>query len=76
VLDVARRILTPELVPAAPTAAPVFGLTRSSVVHDAHEGIERQVEWSTLADAIAAGRRPCRVCRPKEASWLTCTATR
>jgi hypothetical protein len=68
VIDVARRILTPELVePAAPAVAPFFGLRNSKVVHDAHEGIERQVEWTTLADAIAAGRRPCRVCRPKEA---------
>jgi hypothetical protein len=68
VLDVARRILTPELVQApAPAVAPFFGLRRSKVVHDAHEGIERQVEWPTLAAAIAAGRRPCRVCRPKEA---------
>jgi hypothetical protein len=68
VIDVARRILTPELVePSAPTVAPFFGLRRSKVVHDAHEGIERQVEWPTLADAVAAGRRPCRVCRPKEA---------
>jgi hypothetical protein len=67
VIDLARRILTPELVePAAPTAAPFFGLRRSKVVHDAHEGIERQVEWPTLADAVVAGRRPCRVCRPKE----------
>jgi hypothetical protein len=68
VIDVARRILTPELVePSAPTAAPFFGLRRSKVLHDAHEGIDRQVEWPTLADAVAAGRRPCRVCRPKEA---------
>jgi hypothetical protein len=68
VIDVARRILTPELVePSAPTAAPFFGLRRSKVLHDAHEGIERQVEWPTLADAVAAGRRPCRVCRPREA---------
>jgi hypothetical protein len=66
VLDVARRILTPELAEPPPElAAPVFGLTRSSVVHDAHEGIECQVEWPTLADALTAGRRPCRVCRPK-----------
>jgi hypothetical protein len=69
VIAVARRILTPELVePVAPTAAPFFGMRRSKVVHDAHEGIERQVEWPTLADAVAAGRRPCRVCRPKEGS--------
>jgi hypothetical protein len=68
VIDVARRILTPELVePAAPAVASFFGLRRSEIVHDAHEGIERQVEWPTLADALTAGRRPCRVCRPKEA---------
>jgi hypothetical protein len=69
VIDVARRILTPELVTPVTPVTPVtfFGLRNSKVVHDAHEGIERQVEWPTLADAIAAGRRPCRVCRPKEA---------
>jgi hypothetical protein len=68
VIDVARRILTPELVePAAPAVALFFGLRRSKVVHDAHEGIERQVEWPTYAAAVAAGRRPCRVCKPKEA---------
>jgi hypothetical protein len=66
VIDVARRILTPELVePATPGA--FFGLVKSKVVHDEHEGVERQVEWRKLADALAAGRRPCRVCRPKEA---------
>jgi hypothetical protein len=68
VIDVARRILTPESVePAAPTAAPFFGLRRSKVVHDNHSDIARDIEWDSLAEAIAAGRRPCRVCRPKGA---------
>jgi hypothetical protein len=68
VIAVARRILTPESVePVAPTAAPFFGLRRSKVVHDNHSDITRDIEWDSLAEAIAAGRRPCRVCRPKEA---------
>lgn len=67
VIAVARRILTPELVePSAPAVAPFFGLAKSKVFHDTHDGIARGVEWATMADAIAAGRRPCRVCRPKE----------
>jgi hypothetical protein len=66
VIDVARRILTPELV-KAPGPPPFFGLWKSEIVHDAHAGIAREFEWATLAQARAAGRRPCRVCRPKEA---------
>lgn len=66
-IEVTRRILTPELV--APTGpAPFFGLVKSKVVHDDHEGVAREVEWPTLAAALADGRRACRVCRPKEAA--------
>jgi hypothetical protein len=63
VLDVARRILTPDLV----TPSPFFGLVKSTVFHDTHERVAREVEFATYADAVAAGRRPCRVCKPKEA---------
>jgi hypothetical protein len=66
VLDVARRILTPELVESA-GPAPFFGLRESRSVHDNHRGIDRQVEWTSLREALDAGRRPCRVCRPREA---------
>jgi hypothetical protein len=61
VIDVARRILTPELF----TPLTFFGLRKSKIVHDAHEGIAREVEWPTLFAAVADGRRPCRVCRPR-----------
>jgi hypothetical protein len=63
VIDVARRILTPDLV----TPSPFFGLVKSKVFHDTHERVAREVEFATYADAVAAGRRPCRVCKPKEA---------
>lgn len=46
------------------TAHPVFGLARSSVFHDEHAGIRRDVVWSTRDEAVAAGRRPCGVCKP------------
>jgi hypothetical protein len=62
VIEVARRILTPPMV----KPAPFFGLARSSVVHAEHRGIEKQVGWTSLREALDAGRRPCRVCRPKE----------
>jgi hypothetical protein len=63
VIDVARRILTPELV----MPAPFYGLVKSKVFHDTHERVTREVEFATYDDAVAAGRRPCRVCKPKEA---------
>jgi hypothetical protein len=65
VIEVARRILTPELV--EPAVAPFFGLVRAKVFHDTHEGVAREIEWDAYEQAIADGRRPCRVCRPKEA---------
>lgn len=58
VIEVARRILTPP-----PDVAPYFGLKRSSVFHDTHVGVRREVEWETR-EAAAAVRKPCRVCRP------------
>lgn len=44
----------------------VFGLERSAIVHDDHRGIDAERTWPTLAAAVADGRRPCRVCKPKE----------
>ncbi len=56
--------LPPAVVPS------VRGKARSAVYHraDAHPWWfrlpGRTVDWSTAADARAAGRRPCRLCRP------------
>ena len=54
-----RRIFLPATEPE-----PYFGIAGSSVYHDRHRGVRRDVEFATEADAVAAGRRPCGVCRP------------
>ncbi len=53
-----RAILAP------PVKAPYFGARRSKVFHDLHAGVRSEVEFLTRIDALAAGRRPCTVCRP------------
>ena len=37
---------------------------RTKVVHDAHRGITPTAWYATVAEAVAEGCRPCRVCRP------------
>jgi hypothetical protein len=69
-LDEIRRILPtaePEPPPGPGTTppAPFFGGRRSSVFHDEHRGARADERWATYAEAIEAGRRPCRVCRPR-----------
>lgn len=59
--DVGRRIR--ELLQPAPSNS-VFGMASSSVFHDRHYGIAGDLIWPSSAQAAAAGRRPCRVCRP------------
>lgn len=56
-----RNEIRAALIPVAPS---LFGMDRSSVYHDNHLGIPIDRQWSTAAEAIAAGRRPCRVCKP------------
>lgn len=62
-VGVARRLLGLEPEPPPPPR-PVFGARRSTLFHDIHLGIRHDFEWPTREEAIAAGRRPCRVCNP------------
>lgn len=55
--DRIRRVLLGDI-------RPVFGSARSLVFHDAHAGIRQDLSWPTAADAAAAGRKPCRICKP------------
>lgn len=58
-----RALLTPN--PEA-KAEPYFAMVRSSVFHDDHRKVAREIEFSTYQDALASGRRPCGVCKPRE----------
>jgi hypothetical protein len=51
--------------PATPVPFRVFGLSTSTVVHDEHRGIRRDLEWPSLAAAVEEGRRPCGTCKPQ-----------
>lgn len=55
-----RRLVTPPSDPL-----PYFATAGSTVFHDAHRGRRRDVEFATYAEAVASGRRPCGVCKPK-----------
>ncbi len=66
-----REILTPTPVPPVepvspkdPASSPYFGTSSSRYFHDAHKGVRRQVTWETREEAIAAGRIPCKICKP------------
>jgi hypothetical protein len=49
-----------------PTVAPYFsGSARSRLFHDRHAGVQRVREFATYQDAVDAGLRPCRICRPQ-----------
>lgn len=59
-----RAILEPQEEPAP---EPNFFRKRNSkVVHDSHRGVRVDISYSTLAEAIADGCRPCKVCKPVE----------
>lgn len=45
-----------------------FRRSRSKIVHDSHRNISMDITYSTLSEAIADGCRPCKVCKPQEAS--------
>lgn len=53
-----------EEPPPPPPATTYFGTRRGATFHDAHQGVARDVTWPSREAAIAAGRRPCGVCRP------------
>lgn len=72
-----RNLLTPPPTPPAPEPEDdptddVWGVVPSTVFHSAASATGRHrrvyeskdVEWTNRADALAAGRRPCKVCRP------------
>lgn len=53
------------LLDEAPVAEPVYqGSPRSKVFHDSHQRIEPTRWFDSPADAIDAGLRPCKVCKP------------
>lgn len=54
---------------SGPGSSPFFAIVGSTVVHDSHMwkgGKTKKVYYDRLSDAIDAGLRPCRVCKPKE----------
>jgi hypothetical protein len=55
-LQVRTALLGPEVA--------CYGKRGSAVFHDAHRGVPAEVTFVSRADALAAGRRPCGVCRP------------
>lgn len=69
-------ILTPERTPAPPPspspqpepaveADDVYGHFNSKIFHDDHRKIRREVVFGSYVEAVAAGRRPCKVCKPQ-----------
>lgn len=54
-----RDILTPT-----PAQARFFGVQHSKVFHDREHGLANILEFHSYDEAVAAGRRPCSVCRP------------
>lgn len=62
--DVPEPEPTPPTPEPEPEAGEYFGISGSNVVHDSHRGIRRDVEFDTLEEARAQGRRPCRTCKP------------
>lgn len=52
-----REVLTPGPI--------VYGLRRSSVYHDKHDGVAAEVTFPSKTAAESEGRRPCRVCKPE-----------
>ncbi len=64
----------PEPIPQPPlpplpdtpvTPAPYFGTRRGQTYHDKHDKVRREVTWESVEAAKAAGRKPCRVCKPR-----------
>lgn len=45
--------------------APYFAREGSTVFHDTHRRVPRDVEFATVEDARAAGLRPCGICKPR-----------
>lgn len=61
-----RAVLTPELVIVEEDPPdPFFRVSGSKVFHDLHLGVRSDQTFDTYEEAIAAGLRPCKVCRPR-----------
>ncbi len=48
----------------APTGAAYFSTRRSSIYHDLHTGLSPFRTFDSEETAVAAGLRPCRICKP------------
>lgn len=48
-------------------SAHYFGIRKSKVYHDSHRGVRRDVEFASVEEAEAQGRRPCGTCKPRRA---------
>lgn len=61
-LLILRELMLPkaESPPSDEAVFPYFGVAGSSVYHDEHAGIRRDVEWGQRP----VTRRPCKVCKP------------
>ncbi len=66
-----RYALVPEFAPqpdpvppTEPEDAPFYGKANSKVYHDRHKSIHAEVLFASVTEAVAAGRRACRVCKP------------
>lgn len=43
-----------------------FSKQGSKVFHDSHTGIAQDIRWANETQALEAGLRPCKVCKPKD----------
>lgn len=59
-LDELRALMLPKVPPPDVGAYRYFGVSGSSIYHDAHKGIRRDLEWHHPP----ADRRGCKVCKP------------
>ena len=46
--------------------APFYALDDSGVFHDSHKRIAREVVFNSYEAAVNSGRRPCKVCKPRQ----------
>ncbi|MDQ4143884.1 MAG: hypothetical protein M3198_09120 [Actinomycetota bacterium] len=61
-LPILRGLMLPKALGKG--AYPYFGALRGTTFHDRHYGIRKDIAWWTREEAIGAGRKPCRVCKP------------
>jgi hypothetical protein len=68
--ETAQPTPVPPVEPSPPPAPdrPVFGSSKGKTFHDAHQGVPMDLRWSNYQEAVDAGRRPCKTCKPSAAS--------